>query len=542
MGQKGGFNWAQNLFEIQEAINLIPKDVLGKRTPSEVYAARSNATMQQEVQAASQRSSDRMTKRLSKHLHLSVYRKGEHVLLKFPTGGSRLAPRRRYTCKGVVEERNLVQNKYKVRFVRLNGTKDSQWVSVSNITSVTVRKEKQAAKRTVSEELRKDQHRQKYCIPVTHKDRIEKLNSAQEGLKVLLDPQQSPGNCQFESISHQLTLFGIHRTSQTLRQEAVGHIQDFPALYNDFIVGDSAKYISDMTKERTYGDHLTLLAMSRLYNVQFLIASADGPEYAVLVSPDGTYSNQTFLLTLGYFPEDRGEHYVSIAIESRAKTELLSHACTGGQQSQVFVQPSEQNDHGHGQCDLGEGQWGCDAEQCDSDERQCDSEEGQFECDGEFDHDEEQCALGQSDRDEQCEREQGQSDSDEQCELEQRQSDSDEQCEREQRQSDSDEQCEREQGQSDSGEQCEREQGQSDPDEECERDQGQSDPDEQCEREQGQSDQACSSREFLPREVQLVIIHHALRVSPASRYTLRLVNSFFRDAVAMILLPQLHSH
>ena len=170
MGQKGGFNWAQNLFEIQEAINLIPKDVLGKRTPSKVYAARSNATMQQEVQAASQRSSDRMTKRLSKHLHLSVYRKGEHVLLKFPTGGSRLAPRRRYTCKGVVEERNLVQNKYKVRFVRPNGTKDSQWMSVSNITSVTVRKEKQAAKRTVSEELRKDQHRQKYCIPVTHKD------------------------------------------------------------------------------------------------------------------------------------------------------------------------------------------------------------------------------------------------------------------------------------------------------------------------------------------------------------------------------------
>ena len=384
---------------------------------------------------------------------------------------------------------------------------------------------------------------------------------------MLLDPQQSPENCQFESISHQLTLFGIHRTSQTLRQEAVGHIQDFPALYNDFIVGDSAKYISDMTKESTYGDHLTLLAMSRLYNVQFLIASADGPEYAVLVSPDGTYSNQTFLLTLGYFPEDKGEHYVSIAIESRAKTELLSHACTGGQQSQVFVQPSEQNDHGHdGQCDLGEGQWGCDAEQCDSDERQCDSEEGQFECDGEFDHDEEQCALGQSDRDEQCEREQGQSDSDEQCEREQGQSDSDEQCEREQRQSDSDEQCEREQGQSDSDEQCEREQGQSDPDEQCERDQGQSDsdeqcereqgqsdsdeqcereqgqsdPDEQCEREQGQSDQACSSREFLPREVQLVIIHHALRVSPASRYTLRLVNSFFRDAVAMIPLSQLH--
>ena len=35
-------------------------------------------------------------------------------------------------------------------------------------------------------------------------------------------------------------------------------------------------------------------------------------------------------------------------------------------------------------------------------------------------------------------------------------------------------------------------------------------------------------------------MHHLLRVSPASRYTLQLVNSFLRDVVAMIPLPQLH--
>ena len=128
-------------------------------------------------------------------------------------------------------------------------------------------------------------------------------------------------------MSHKLSLFTIHRTSQTLRQEAVEHIREFPALYYGFIVGDPAKYINGMTKESTHGDDVTLLVPSRLYNIQFLIASADGPEYTDLISPDGGYSEQMFLLTLGYFPEGRGEHYVRTAIESQAKTELLSQAC-----------------------------------------------------------------------------------------------------------------------------------------------------------------------------------------------------------------------
>ena len=39
---------------------------------------------------------------------------------------------------------------------------DSQWISVSDITSVTAQKEKQAAKRRLTEELKKDMHRQRH--------------------------------------------------------------------------------------------------------------------------------------------------------------------------------------------------------------------------------------------------------------------------------------------------------------------------------------------------------------------------------------------
>ena len=83
-------------------------------------------------------------KSISRRIWTSVYRKGEKVLIRYPPrGGSRLAPWQRYTCKGVVEERKLAQNKYKVRFERPDGKMDSQWISVSDITSVTAQKEKQ---------------------------------------------------------------------------------------------------------------------------------------------------------------------------------------------------------------------------------------------------------------------------------------------------------------------------------------------------------------------------------------------------------------
>jgi len=101
---------------------------------------------------------------------------------------------------------------------------------------------------------------------------------------------------------------------------------------NDFIEGQLSNYVNEMKKDSTYGDHVTLLALSRLYNVQFLIVSADGPEYSVFISSDGSYSQQTFLLTLGYFPEGRGEHYVSIAIGRQLTRELLQQSAMGSEE------------------------------------------------------------------------------------------------------------------------------------------------------------------------------------------------------------------
>ena len=145
---------------------------------------------------------------------------------------------------------------------------------------------------------------------------------------------------------------------------------------------------------------------------------------------------------------------MSIAIESQAKTELLSQACMDSQQSPLFSEPSDHNDRREGQPDHDEGQEG-----------QPGRDEGQSDCD--------EGLEGQTGCDEGLEGQTG-------CD------------EGQERQSDRDEGQEGQPG-----------------------------------RDEGQSDQANDSREILLHDVQLIIIHHLLRVSPVSHYTLQLVNFFF---------------
>jgi len=130
---------------------------------------------------------------------------------------------------------------------------------------------------------------------VPHNGKVQNFGEAQ--ITVLLNPRRSFGSCQFESVAHQLSLAGIQRSSQLLRHQAVQHIRQFQGMCIDFIVGNPDEYINNISKESTYGDHLSMLALARVYNVQFLIVSADGPEHTVFISPDGTRNKQMFLLS-----------------------------------------------------------------------------------------------------------------------------------------------------------------------------------------------------------------------------------------------------
>ena len=523
--RKRGYNWSRNLHQIQEAINDIPKEVLGNRAPSFVHRNRNNISECEEVRKASQRANEATTARFSRRQQTSVYHKGEKVLVKYPFQSGKVAPNRRYILNGVVEDRKLEKDMYKVNLEMPDGNNKVQWLFVSHITSITAQKEKAAAKRNLTAEMKKDCHRQKYYIEVTHSDRVQKFGEAQ--ITVLFDPRQSFGSCQFESVAHQLSLVGIHRSSQALRHEAVQHIRQFQGMYIAFIVGNPDEYINNMSKESTYGDHLSLLALSRVYNVQFLIVSADGPEHTVFISPDGTWSKQMFLLSLGYFPEGNEEHYISVSVDKQMKSELLSYC-------KCYVQYEEQGQHGEAVGgslegeevgDSPEGEEGGDSPEGEEvghspeDEEVSGNPEGE-EVGGSPEGEE----VGSSPEGEEV----GDSPEDEEVSGNPEGDEVGGSPEGE------------EVGSSPEGEEV----GDSPDLEEVDSSpkgkevHGSRENEEVGDSHEGRVE--AQGVEILPRELQSMIIHYLLNISPASRYSLQRVNVFFRNIVAQVPLPQIH--
>lgn len=131
----------------------------------------------------------------------SIYRVNDNVLVKVKTGNHRVS-QRHFIIPGLVVKRNLKLHKYKVQFQMANSpTPTQKWFSVSEVTSVTRKKERQRPKsqpKTV-----KQRH---LLIPYTHDERLEFFESS--NLNIHLDPMPD-GNCQFAAIADQLATIGI---------------------------------------------------------------------------------------------------------------------------------------------------------------------------------------------------------------------------------------------------------------------------------------------------------------------------------------------
>ena len=80
-------------------------------------------------------------------------------------------------------------------------------------------------------------------------------------------------------------------------------------------------YLSAMSQNGTFGDHITLQAASDLYNVEFEVLSSNGPGYTTTVSPMSANPLCTFIL--GHFAENDREHYVCLTDEYNSNEEQL---------------------------------------------------------------------------------------------------------------------------------------------------------------------------------------------------------------------------
>ena len=397
---KVGVNWVSQLREYQKILNEEPMDVLGSQSPFEVFYGReANAVTQRvpggfcckegssskranvlpkdndftkqsdqttriraKAKEADQVWDERYIQRKMKNNPPSKYSVGETVLIRFPfSKKSRTAPKRRFVLEGKIIKRNLRIAKYKISFENPK-TKSHKctWVSVEDITSLTVEKEKRRkglAKerlknkgKNLNKKKRQSSHRKKYYIPLERNDQHDAFRD--QGFAISFNPA-GDGNCQFAAVAHALQDVGIYRSNETLRREVVQYfIRQSQCRGGSplelFAAMPWAEYLNTMAQNSTYGDHLSLQAMAKLYLVEIIVISSLGPEGRTVISPQNC--EPVAQVFLGHFSEDEGIHYVCLVANNRVHQE--SDEETRKENDNILQNGKEneheQNDHENG--------------------------------------------------------------------------------------------------------------------------------------------------------------------------------------------------
>ena len=93
------------------------------------------------------------------------------------------------------------------------------------------------------------------------------------------------------------------------RQSPFNDCQDFAETFDNRRHSSFEDYINLTRQQGTFGDHLTLQAISELYFVQINVTSSQGDNYHRVIVPQEDVSELP-TLTIGYDPV--GQHYLSI--------------------------------------------------------------------------------------------------------------------------------------------------------------------------------------------------------------------------------------
>ena len=224
---------------------------------------------------------------------------------------------KRHVTEGRIEKRKIKLHTYKVSYTSpLSGKEERKWVTVDDITSLTLEREKQKQKCAKLSKKKKIDRYKKYYIPMRRDDYAKAIED--QGFKLVYNPL-GDGNCQFAALSHQAKRLGILRSPETMRKEIVEYLKSnpydsdgFPLLEHladdEFACWDD--YITHMARDGTYGDQITLYAAANLYNIDIQIVSSLGVGGQHVFSPSASVSAAT--VYLGHLAENQGEHYVSL--------------------------------------------------------------------------------------------------------------------------------------------------------------------------------------------------------------------------------------
>ena len=98
-----------------------------------------------------------------------------------------------------------------------------------------------------------------------------------QGFDITFNPPPD-GNCQFSAIVYHLQSIGIYLSAEMLRHEVVSYLINNPAFGGtnfipDFLDMGWEDYLREMQSDGTFGDEITLRAMSEIFNVEFEVIS-----------------------------------------------------------------------------------------------------------------------------------------------------------------------------------------------------------------------------------------------------------------------------
>ncbi|XP_071482225.1 uncharacterized protein [Diadema antillarum] len=348
ISEKRSVDWARKLPEYATVLNDEPMEILGWNTPFNVFFGRfpdgscgektsGTSNIQEWLRRVSlimeQASTQTCTQGAGLGLHqqrsfkIPVYHVGDKVLVRL--ANTSRATNRLTILPGRIIERKCKIRKYKIAFTHpYTNTKSEQWFRLGDITTDTLSNQNKRKRGT----LPRRQHFKNYYIPVTQKNRIDQL-CEDSGLPVRLNPT-GDGNCQFRAASDQLALMGISIPYVTLRQVVVQYLEANACFRNGrrwsaFLTETPENYLSRMSSNGSFGDHLTLQAIADIFNIQVLvISSLNGG--TTLISPeiiDGNiFTFQLPYIVLGHLSEGNGEHYLSLSNDQEQVLRIIRNS------------------------------------------------------------------------------------------------------------------------------------------------------------------------------------------------------------------------
>lgn len=164
--------------------------------------------------------------------------------------------------------------------------------------------------------------------------------SLEPGLTVGIDPAKD-GNCQFAAVAYllrnHLQLPLSYHSHADVRAGAIRYLSGENLLLLDGTqynfeqhipqLQTKQSYLTEMSRDGSFGDHITLVAIACTYKVQFIVLSTLGENATRIISPTMNSCHVATLptLLLGHVAEGHGTHYVGLLPETAETLANLIH-------------------------------------------------------------------------------------------------------------------------------------------------------------------------------------------------------------------------